>query len=331
MRIKYSGNKTEIVKKLYSDMLDILVAIGIPLETLSTDRRKEKMAGACLATGQVVSSLKETKSVMNGMFMKTRDIIDFENKHYGENISPGSYDDIRRKDLKILVEEGIVINSSTLDRSATNNPNRGYALDAQFASLVKAYGTKQWKDKLDYFTTMRDSVRKELEKKRSLARIPVTLPSGIPLELTPGEHNLLQKKIIEVFLPIWGFGAQVLYVGDTADKYLYRDNETLASLHVFTLEHEELPDIVAYSKEKNLLYMIEAVHSSGPMDEVRVNRLKRQLKNCTAETVFFTAFLNRKMYQKYCLNIAWNTEVWIAETPDHLVHLNGYKFLEIHK
>lgn len=283
MHIKYSGNKTEIVKKLYSDMLDILVAIGIPLETLSTDRRKEKIARACLATGQVVSSLKETKSVMNGMFMKTRDIIDFENKHYSENISPGSYDDIRRKDLKILVEEGIVINSSTLDRSATNNPNRGYALDAQFASLVKA------------------------------SRIPVTLPSRIPLELTPGEHNLLQKKIIEDFLPIWGFGAQVLYVGDTADKYLYRDHETLASLHVFTLEHEEPPDIVAYSKEKNLLYMIEAVHSPGPMDEVRVNRLKRQLKNCTAETVFFTALLNRKMYQKHCLNIAWNTEVWIAE------------------
>lgn len=331
MRIKFIGEKSDNVKKLYSDMLDVLTYVGIPVEALPSDRRREKMAGACLATGQIISSLKEAKSVMNGSFLKTRDIIDFENEHYGENISSGSYDDIRRKDLKILVEEGIVVNSASLDQSATNNPNRGYALDAQFANLLKTYGTKRWNEKLAVYLEMRKKVRTELEHKRAMARIPVTLPSGISLEFSPGEHNLLQKKIIEDFLPLWGMGAQVLYVGDTTDKYLYRDEKTLETLHFFPLEHDELPDIVAYSKEKNMLFLIEAVHSSGPMDEVRVNHLKRMLSECTANVVFFTSFLNKKMYQKYCLNIAWETEVWIAETPDHLVHHNGYKFLEIYK
>ena len=148
MYIKFTGEKDETVKRLYSDMLDILSAVGIHVDALPSDRRKEKMAGACLATGQIVSSLKEASSIMNGSFLKTRDIIEFENTHYGENISPGSYDDIRRKDLKLLVEEGIVVNSSSIDHAATNNPNRGYALDAQFANLLKTHGTKIWEEKL---------------------------------------------------------------------------------------------------------------------------------------------------------------------------------------
>lgn len=329
MYIKFTGEKDETVKRLYSDMLDILSAVGIHVDALPSDRRKEKMAGACLATGQIVSSLKEASSIMNGSFLKTRDIIEFENTHYGENISPGSYDDIRRKDLKLLVEEGIVVNSSSIDHAATNNPNRGYALDAQFANLLKTHGTKIWEEKLSIYLEMHNKVKSELEKKRAMAKIPVTLPSGVSLELSPGEHNLLQKKVVEDFLPVWGMGAQVLYLGDTSDKYLYRDDKTLKELGFFPLEHDELPDIVAYSRTKNVLFLIEAVHSSGPMDELRVGRLKRMLADCTANVVFFTAFLNKKMYQKFCLNIAWETEVWIAETPDHLVHHNGYKFLEL--
>ena len=134
--MKFTGNKSKMVQQLYLDLLNILETIGISMENLS-DRRKEKMAGACLATGQIIESFKEVKSIMDGCFLKTRDIIEFENAHYGEQISSGSYDDIRRKDLKPLTDMGLVLSSSLLDQSATNNPHRGYALDAQFAGLLK--------------------------------------------------------------------------------------------------------------------------------------------------------------------------------------------------
>ncbi len=249
--------------------------------------------------GQITTSLKEAKSIMNGCFLKTRDIINYENTYYGENISSGSYDDIRRKDLRLLVEARLVINSSEIDLSATNNPNRGYALDAQFAKLLQSYNTRAWDARLSYFLELRKEFREKMEHKRALERLPVTLPSGVCIELSAGEHNLLQKKIIEQFLPLYGMGAQVLYIGDADDKYLFRDDDMLKSLHCFPLGHEELPDIVAYSKEKNLLFLIEAVHSSGPMDEVRVSRLKRLLSDCTADVVFFTAFLDRAAFKKY--------------------------------
>lgn len=328
--MRFTGNKTDKVQQLYLDLLSILELLGITMTGLS-DRRKEKMAGACLATGQVVSSFKEVKSIMDGTFLKTRDIIDFENLHYGENISSGSYDDIRRKDLKPLTDAGLVLNSSLLDQSATNNPNRGYALDAQFANLLKVYGTSKWEAKLSYFLETRRKTKEELERKQAMERIPVTLPSGKTLELSAGAHNLLQKKIIESFLPLFGMGAQVFYVGDSTNKYLVREDESLQALHFFPLEHDALPDVVAYSKTKNLLFLIEAYNTSGPMNQSRVLKLKTLLKECTANVVFITAFLNVKEFMKHFTEIAWETEVWIADNPEHMIHLNGCKFLEIYE
>ena len=132
-------------------------------------------------------------------------------------------------------------------------------------------------------------------------------------------------------MPRFGFGAQVLYVGDTSDKFLHLEEDALKQMGFFKLEHDELPDVVAYSANKNLLYLIEAVHSAGPMNEIRVRKLKRQLKECHADIVFITAFLTKKDFRKWVAEIAWETEVWIADSPEHLVHFNGYKFLEMHK
>lgn len=330
MRIKFTEGKSEHVQKLYSDMLDILTAVGIPVKELSSDRRREKMAGACLAAGQIVDSFKEAKSVMNGSFLKTRDIIIFENEHYGEHISSGSYDDIRRKDLKMLVDEGFVVNSSELDQAATNNPNRGYTLSAPFANLLKVYGTSKWDERLAYFIEIHQKTKEELARKRAMERIPVTLPSGLTLELSTGEHNLLQKKIVEDFLSLFGMGAEVFYIGDSSDKYLHRDTEALQQLHI-SLEHGKLPDIVAYSHEKNLLFLIEAYHSSNPMNNERVCSLKQLVADCGANVVYVTAFLNKSEGLKHLKEIAWETEVWFANEPEHMMHLNGYKFLEIHR
>ena len=329
MRIKFTEGKSEHVQKLYSDMLDIFVAVGIPVGQLTSDRRREKMAGACLAAGQIIESFKEAKSVMNGSFLTTREIIKFENIHYGENISSGSYDDIRRKDLKLLVDEGHVVNSSVLDQAATNNPNRGYTLSAPFANLIKVYGTSKWEKQLAYFIEVHQKAKEELERKRAMERIPVTLPSGVTLELSTGEHNLLQKKIVEDFLSLFGMGAEVFYIGDSTDKYLHRDTEALQQLHI-TLEHGTLPDIIAYSRKKNLLFLIEAYHSSNPMNGERVSTLKQLVADSGADVVFVTAFLNKLEGLKHLKEIAWETEVWFAHEPEHMIHLNGCKFLEVY-
>lgn len=329
MRIKLSGNKNNNLQKIIFDMLDILNFIGIPLDNLS-DRRKERMVLALLAVGNIKNSFSEVLTINDNYFLKTRDIIEFENKYYSENISSGSYDDIRRKDLILLVSAGIVFNSCMLEEKATNNPTRGYGLNPLFASLIKAYGKSNWEVELNKFLFENKSLKEEMEHRRNLQKIPVALPSGENIELSFGEHNVLQKEIVENFLTKFGFNAQVLYIGDTTNKFLYKDDKKLEELKCFNIKHEELPDVIAYSKDKNLLFLCEAVHSAGPMSEIRVRKLKEQLNKCTAEIIFITAFLTKKDFKKWILDIAWETEVWIAETPEHMIHFNGYKFLEIH-
>ena len=186
---------------------------------------------------------------------------------------------------------------------------------------------------LSEFIKETKSLKDELERRRELLKVPVTLPNGKKIDLSHGAHNDLQKAIVEVFLPMFGFGAEVLYVGDTKDKFLYLEEAELKKINFFTLEHEELPDVVAYSREKNLLYLIEAYHSTGEWNEIRVRQVKRKLEKsgCTANVVFFTAFENKSVFKQKAKDIAWETEVWIADSPEHLVHFNGYKFLELHK
>ncbi len=330
MIIKIQTGTPTKVKNLVFNILDVFQLIGIPVD--NTDRKLERMAKACLAVGKIKKDFSEACSFEDG-FTRTRDIITFENKNFGEDISPGSYDDIRRQDLKLLVEAGIVVNSSSTEEQATNNPSRGYGLSTSFANLLHSFGSSKWEILLNEFRKETKSLKEELERRRDLQKVPVTLPNGKIIVLSYGEHNDLQKAIIEVFLPLFGFGAEVLYVGDTKDKFLHLEKAELEKIKFFTLEHEELPDVVAYSREKNLLYLIEAYHSTGEWDEIRVRKVKRKLEEsgCTANVVFFTAFENKNIFKQKAKDIAWETEVWIADSPEHLVHFNGYKFLELHK
>lgn len=335
MKIKLKENKdknkvkSKRVQKLIFGVLDVIQAAEVPLP--NTDRAKERMAAALLAVARVKSSLSEAKSIEEVEPLRSREIITYENEHFGQDISLGSYDDVRRKDLKPLTEAGIVLNTGVRDVQATNSPSRKYGLAPLFVELMKAFGTKNWSTVLPQFLQNAINLRKELEHKRELSMFPVRLPQGDELKFHDDAHNHLQGKIIEEFLPRFGFGAEVLYVGDAQKKDLYIDADKLEKLNFFTLKHDELPDIVAYSKEKNLLYLIEAFHSTGPMDELRVRKLKSLLKDCPAQLLFFTAFENKEIFKSKATSIAWETEVWIADTPDHLIHFNGYKFLEINK
>lgn len=320
------SNKSKAVQKIINEALEILESVGIPFNNKS-ERALEKMALSFLAVAGVVKDWKKAKSSEDNVHLKTREIIQIINKNFEENISSGSYDDIRRKDLKLLVLADLVVNSGVNKGSATNDPTRGYALHPDFKKLIFSYKTSDWEKNLKSFNKNRPILSEVLARKRNFDKIPVKLPSGKPLKLSLGEHNVLQKAIIEEFLPRFGSDCGVLYIGDTSNKIVHIEESELKKLNFFELSHDELPDIIAFSKKNNWLYLIEAVHSSGPMSETRVLELKKMLKKCKAELIFVTGFLTRTEFRKWMLDIAWETEVWIADNPDHLVHFNGHKFL----
>ncbi len=261
--------------------------------------------------------------------LRSRDVIRWMNDHLEENVSSGSYDDIRRKDLLLPVEAGIVLKSAGNEGAATNDGTRTYALSQEMAKLLHVYGTPEWSIKIADFLAGRVTLAEQLKRTRLQKRLPVTI-GGQQLFFGPGEHNELQKAIIENFLPRFGHSADVLYVGDTEDKLLFVQEERLRQLGFFELSHDKLPDVLAYSQGKNWLFLIEAVHSANPITELRKRTLERLTDNCTANIVYVSAFLDRSVFRKFVRDVAWETEVWIAESPDHLIHFNGDKFLGPH-
>lgn len=327
-----TSSKQPAVKTLINGALDILKNFGIPFEGL-TGRRLEKMAMAFLAVADIRrgSQWKDAKQSGSGWAPQTRQIIDYINANFGEDISSGSYDDIRRKDLKFMTVAGIIERSANNPGAATNSPTRGYALNPEFAEAVRAYGTAEWQETVANLTAKTGTLHARLAAKREIATIPVTIPGGKTLNFGPGEHNQLQKAVVEKFLPNFGFGAEVLYVGDSSDKFKHLEEDKLKKLSFFKIAHDELPDVIAYSKKKNWLFLIEAVHSSGPVSAMRLAELKRLTQKCTADIVYVTAFLDRATFRKYVAEIAWETEVWIADNPEHLIHFNGDKFLGPYK
>lgn len=197
--------------------------------------------------------------------------------------------------------------------------------------MIKAYNSEEWVSKLSLFKLDQDYIE-QFYSKREIAKLEVQLEEGLIISLDNGLHNKIQKAVIEKFLPIYGYRAKVLYIGDTSNKHIHEYSDQMIKLGLNIEDRGMLPDIVAFSAEKNWLYLIEAVHSSNPLNPERCIELRRGiLKDCPYGVVFVTAFLTKKEFAKWLPQIAWETEVWLVETPEHLIHFNGDKFLGLHK
>jgi adenine-specific DNA-methyltransferase len=74
-----------------------------------------------------------------------------------------------------------------------------------------------------------------------------------------------------------------------------------------------------YPTKKQLLQLGREVGAHG-LEQAQLDLLvERVLDVATQE--------NRKTMQSFITQISWETEVWVAEAPDHLIHFNGERFL----
>ncbi len=327
----HNPSKSSNLIELLNEALFVLEQLGIPVNGL-TNRRLERLAMVFLSLADVRSSAswKDARGHDANRLLRSRDIIDYLNTHFEEQISKGSYDDIRRQELKLLTLGCLVDTSAGNPNSSRNDPRRSYAITPKLVPVLRTVGTSKARPSLAKFLSGIETLKQAISEERATQTLPVKLPSGVTLEFSPGPHNVLQKAIIEEFLPRFGYGSEVLYVGDASDKYLVRDDARLKELDFFELSHGELPDIVAYSTERRWLYLIEAVYSSGPVSPIRHLELSRLTARCNADIVYVTAFLNREAFRKFAADISWETEAWIADAPDHLIHFNGHSFMGPH-
>ncbi|MGH3624072.1 MAG: BsuBI/PstI family type II restriction endonuclease [Sciscionella sp.] len=155
----------------------------------------------------------------------------------------------------------------------------------------------------------------------------VTLPGGNTLKLSPGGQNKLIYDIVDKFCPYFTPGGEVLYIGDADDKWQHVETEALARLGLVFDSHGKMPDLVVYFRTKNWLVLLEAASSHGPVDAQRYGELRASFAGSTVGLVFVSCFPTRAEMRKYLKDIAWETEVWCADAPTHLIHFNGERFL----
>ena len=209
---------------------------------------------------------------------------------------------------------------------ATNSPNYRYRLTDEMLSLIRCFGTKHWKSEKQIFLQSHETLIDLYASKRTMRKMPVRI-NGENFTFSPGKHNQLQKAIIEEFAPRFVPNTECLYVGDTTKKDLVKNEDKLRELGFAITLHDKMPDVVLYSEEKKWLYFVESVTSVGPMEPKRIKEIEEMTAGVSAWKIYVTAFLDFKTFKKFSEFLAWETEVWIADMPDHMIHLNGDKFL----
>jgi type II restriction enzyme len=234
---------------------------------------------------------------------------------------------VRRQVVHQLIQARVVDDNPGTPDTQTNNPQFKYALTGGALAVLRAFGTPSFTAEASTFLAAHGSLLEIYHGKRESQLVPVRLPSGDVLKLSPGKHNKLQAAVVEEFAARFAHGAVLLYIGDTARKHLLVESEALEKLRIPVTKHDKLPDVVFHVPARNWLLLVEAVTSHGPVSPKRKLELDALLSDCPLIRVYVSAFPDFKEFRRHANNIAWETEVWIAERPEHLIHFNGDKFL----
>ena len=257
----------------------------------------------------------------------SKGIMSFISSNYQREYAPNTRETVRRQVLHQFVQAGIVDYNPDLPDLPVNSPRAHYALSAIALETIKTYKTKKWSRALRSFKEQVGELNDKYSKGRGMARVPLHLPDGVIILLSPGKHNEVIAAIVEEFASRFAQGSVLLYLGDTENKDIILNKDKLESLGIPINEHSKLPDVVIFDESKNWLYLIEAVTSHGPLSPKRVFELEKLLTDCKAGKIYVSAFPDFAEFKRHTSNIAWDTEVWIMEFPEHMIHFNGDRFL----
>lgn len=254
-------------------------------------------------------------------------IMDWFAENYGRRYAPNTRETVRRQTVHQLLEAGLLVANPDDPSRSKNSGQTVYQIRAEVLEVLRSYGQPAWNRRLKKWLKSAGTLVDRYAKQRAMTTIPLQLPGGKRLRLSAGKHNVLMKLILREFCPRFTPGATPLYVGDTAKKWAHFDEKGLSALGVSLDPHGKMPDLVIHHSQKNWLILIEAVTSHGPVDAKRRDELKRLFASSTAGLVYVTAFLNRAALVRYLADISWETEVWVADAPSHLIHFDGERFL----
>lgn len=311
------SNKAE---QRIKEAIDVLEALGLPRQQLN---ERSALTLLSLLGLKPEDEWRDATAPLVGI----TPMMEFFAAHYGKRYAPNTRETVRRQSVHQFVQAALIVPNPDKPSRPTNSPKAVYQIEPTVLKLLRKYRIRTWRRQLRKYLKSASTLKGMYERQREMRRIPVTLANGAEIRLSPGGQNVLVKKIIDDFCPLFTPGAKVIYVGDTQKKWAYFDPNALSVLGIEIEEHGKMPDVVVHYIEKNWLVLIEAVTSHGPVNPKRRRELNDLFADSNAGFVYVTAFLDRRTMMRYLDEISWETEVWIAESPTHLIHFNGERFL----
>lgn len=306
--------------KLVLQARKILQNLGFDAE-----RTNERSALVLLALSSIKPGDSWTKA--DNPEMRTVEIIEKIASDFSRTYKPNSRETIRRQTLHQFVDSGLVLINPDSPVRPVNSPKTCYQLSDSALGLLRAFESKSYEQVLKKYLATNPGLAETYSAQRLANRIPVSLPNGDSVSISPGGQNTLLKLMVEEFCSIFTPGGQVLYLGDADSKWAIFEYQAFKQLGISLDSHGKMPDLVVYLPDKNWLCLLEAASSHGPVDAKRHRELLRLFSDSSAGLVFVSCFPTRAEMRKYLSNIAWESEVWCADSPTHLIHFNGERFL----
>ena len=296
----------------------ILTAIGAP-----TGQRNTRSALCLLALADVAPATPwhAAATPCRGITV----MMEWFRAHYARAYAANTRESVRKYSVQPFVQMGLALANPDDPVRATNDRRTCYQLAPAALRLLRSYGSDTWTDELSrYLATVENLLR---DRDRRMNRLPVRLPDGLTISLSPGRHSRLIQQIVEELCPRFTPGAELLYLGDTGEKFALNRIDRFVQLGISLNVHGKMPDVVVYDEAKDWFVLIEAVISVGPVNLKRKNELVSLFGGSGRGLVFITAFPNSRAMRRFLPEISWETEVWVAEQPDHMIHFDGKRFL----
>ncbi len=312
---------TMSIQAKMDESLEILRTIGVPRE-----QQNQRSALTLLALVNLKPS--DEWSAASAPLRTITEMMDYFSANYGTTYAPNTRETVRRQSIHQFWQMGLVRHNPDKPDRPTNSPYYCYQISEPFLRLIRTYATRTWDKELTQFRIeMSDNLTALSGRRRSIQKIPVIFPDGSIVSITSGGQNALIKRIVEEFCPRYAQGGEVLYLGDAGDHLSEDQIRRFKEMGIQLDKQGKKPDVVVYVDSKKWLILIEAVTSHGPIDQKRQNELRALFSSRSAGLIYVTAFETRRAMTKHLRHISWETEVWIAESPDHLIHFDGERFL----
>ena len=220
------------------------------------------------------------------------------------------------------LREGLVALGAVLEKDdvPTTSSKPRYALARQFAALFdptlnnatfKAAATTWQTDALSKGTLARIALVRQGAAAGG-SRILVTFPNGETRRMAVGPSTLITKAVIEVFAARFLQDPAVLFVSESGNKVVARDDTLARKIGLDIKSDKNLPDtiLVDLGPTNPLIVFVEAVATDGAINEQRKKALEVLATRAgfpLQSVAFVTAYLDRSgtPFKKTVDALAW--------------------------